>query len=216
MEPARSFGLAGGRHFLGHADFDVRHQFNANWIAELPFGKGKRWGSGWNGVGQSLLGGWQLTGIGRWTSGFPISVTADVARSTGRYFRGFRTPIGATPATQNTRDARTLGGGPNLFDDPAAAFAQFGITPPGETGPRNNLRGDGLFNLDFGLSKSFQLPWAERHRLALRWEVFNATNSVRFDTRSLSLTDQAPATFGRYRSVLTPPRVMQFLLRYQF
>jgi hypothetical protein len=186
------------------ADFDLLHQWNANWIVELPFGKGP------------LLGGWQLSGIGRWTSGFPVSVTADVARSTGRYFRGFRTPIGETPATANTRDARSLGGGPNLFDDPAAAFGQFGITPPGETGPRNNLRGEGVFGLDFGLSKSFDLPWAEAHRIAFRWEVFNATNSVRFDTRSLSLTDQAPATFGRYRASLTAPRVMQFLLRYSF
>jgi len=198
------------------ADFDLRHQMNANWIIELPFGRGKRFGNGWRGLSQALAGGWQIAGIGRWTSGFPISVTADVARSTGRYFRGFMTPVGETPATQNTHDARTLGGGPNLFEDPAAAFAHFGITPPGETGSRNSLRGDGLFNIDFGLSKSFSMPWSEGHGLAFRWEVFNATNSVRFDTRSLSLTDQAPATFGRYRAALTTPRVMQFLLRYQF
>jgi hypothetical protein len=179
------------------ADFDLLHQFNANGVYPLPFGL-------------------QISGIARWTSGFPVSVTADVARSTGRYFRGFRTPIGATPETANTHNARSLGGGPNLFDDPGAAFGLFGITPPGETGPRNNLRGDGLFNVDLGLSKSFRMPWSEKHSVALRWEVFNVTNTARFDTRSLSLTDQAPATFGRYRATLTSPRVMQFMLRYQF
>lgn len=198
------------------SDFDLRHQWNANWIAELPVGRGKRFGTSLNRIGETLLGGWQLAGIGRWTSGFPTSVTADVARSTGRYFRGFLSPLGEAPATQNSRDARSLGGGPNLFEDPAAAFLLFVITPPGETGPRNNLRGDGLFSIDFGLSKRFALPWAERHSVAFRWEVFNATNTTRFDVRSLSLTDQAPATFGRYRSVATPPRVMQFLLRYAF
>lgn len=198
------------------ADFDLRHQVNANWIVEIPFGRGKRFGANQGGIVNAVLGGWQIAGIGRWTSGFPVSVIANVSRSTARYFRGFMTPVGETPSTQNTRNATSLGGGPNLFADPAAAFGLFGVTPPGETGPRNNLRGEGLFQVDFGLSKSFGLPWSEQHRVALRWEVFNATNSVRFDTRSLSLTDQSPATFGRYGAVLTPPRVMQLLLRYTF
>jgi len=205
----------------GPSSFDLRHQGNANWIAELPFGRGKRFGAHLPGYANAVLGGWQIAGIGRWTSGFATNVVADTARATNPYVRGFRTPIGETPETQNVKNASGIGG-PNLFADPVAAFAQFGMTLPGETGPRNNLRGQGLFGIDFGVSKKIVMPWSEGHHIAFRWEVFNATNSVRFDAggalngRPISLTDQSPATFGRYTATLVPPRVIQFLLRYQF
>lgn len=55
------------------SDFDTTHQFNTNWIAELPFGKGKWIGRGAHGVGEAIIGGWQLSGLARWTSGFPVN-----------------------------------------------------------------------------------------------------------------------------------------------
>lgn len=56
------------------ADFDQRHVFNLNWIYELPFGKGKRWANQ-GGIVDHIIGGWQLTGIMRWSSGAPITIT---------------------------------------------------------------------------------------------------------------------------------------------
>ncbi len=56
------------------ADFDQRHVFNFNGIYELPFGKGKRWLNR-GGVVDAILGGWQVTGIMRWSSGAPITIT---------------------------------------------------------------------------------------------------------------------------------------------
>ena len=53
--------------------------------------------------------------------------------------------------------------------------------------PRNNLRGDGIFNIDMGLDKRWKMPYNEKHSIQFRWEVFNVTNSVRFDVQSLSL-----------------------------
>jgi len=42
----------------------------------------------------------------------------------------------------------------------------------GESGARNNIRGDGYFGFDLGLTKRWKMPWSERHNLVFRWEVF--------------------------------------------
>jgi hypothetical protein len=57
------------------ADTDTTHVFNLNMIYELPFGKGKRFAGGSNGVVDRILGGWQVTSIIRWDSGAPFSIT---------------------------------------------------------------------------------------------------------------------------------------------
>src|ERR1700724_466405 len=66
----QNIGLLGSRlenAFLPNAiravsDYDLAHQFNANWIAELPFGKGKRFAADAGRALDALIGGWQLTG----------------------------------------------------------------------------------------------------------------------------------------------------------
>src|SRR6185369_8257033 len=58
------------------SDFDRRHVFNWNTVIELPFGKGKKWLGNASGLADRILGGWQLTGFGRLTSGRPFSVFA--------------------------------------------------------------------------------------------------------------------------------------------
>ena len=87
---------------------------------------------------------------------------------------------------------------------------------------RNNLRGPGFFGLDLGLAKRWKMPWSEGQSLQFRWEVFNATNSVRFDVQSAnayeggSLTNGNSGTFGNFSGTLTNPRIMLFALRYEF
>ncbi len=87
---------------------------------------------------------------------------------------------------------------------------------PGERGERNRLRADNYFTMDLALSKSFQMPWHESHRLAFRWETFNVTNSVYFDAVSLTLDRGTSGSFGRYTDIMGLPRQMQFTLRYEF
>jgi len=199
------------------SDFDMRHQMNANWYIELPFGRGKRFGGGWPGVVNQLLGGWQVSGIFRWTSGLPANVINGRSWPTNWQLQGNATCLDqqVCPATKTTK----LGEGPNLYTDPAAAFDGFRWSMPGEIGERNILRGDGYFVVDFGLGKRFRMP-VEGHSLQFRWEVFNLTNSVRFDTNSLSNSIGSPGTFGLYTDVLGPvegaARVMQFALRYEW
>jgi hypothetical protein len=198
------------------SDFDLTHQFNANWIWELPFGSGRRLGAnagrGWD----ALIGGWQLSGLARWTSGFPVGVGNGAQWPTNWELSGFATKI----ADVKTRGAvKTTDGTVNLFGDPAAvaqAFSGFTNDFPGQVGNRNVLRGDGFAGLDLGLSKRWKMPWKESQTLQFRWDVFNALNLTRFDVQSLSLSLTNGSSFGNYTGLLTNPRVMQFGLRYEF
>lgn len=109
-------------------------------------------------------------------------------------------------------------GAVNFFQAGGTAAAAFFREPlPGEAGQRNLLRGDGFFGIDLGLAKRWSMPWAEKHSLQLRWEIFNITNSMRFDAQSTNNSiDSFGAQFGNYTRLLTNPRVMQFALRYEF
>jgi hypothetical protein len=60
------------------------------------------------------------------------------------------------------------------------------------------------------------MPYSESHTLQFRWEVFNVTNTARFDPLSISGSLGTLGSFGKYTDTLTLPRVMQFSLRYDF
>ena len=60
------------------------------------------------------------------------------------------------------------------------------------------------------------MPYNEKHTLQFRWEVFNLTNTTRFDVNQSSGNMDNAGTFGRYSGTLTQPRVMQFGLHYEF
>jgi hypothetical protein len=210
------------------SDFDARHIINANWVVGLPFGRGKRFFSNASGFVEQAFGGWQSTGIFRWNSGLPIQTPFDCcvwATNWNVQSNGVRVqPVESSP-TRNGPDGK-----PNVFSDPEAVYRSFRPARPGEVGDRNVLRGQGYISLDMGLYKSFKMPW-EGHGLQFRWEVFNVTNTQRFD--SLTIADLSlgsdpflggnPASdFGRYTSTQAPlnetkaGRVMQFALRYTF
>ncbi len=198
----------------GPSDFDTTHQVTANWVAELPFGHNKYIARNANNWVNAIIGGWQLTGVWRWTSGFPVSVSNGATWPTNWQIGGLAMPAGTTLPTSGSYQ---FGDGTvSLFPNGTAAASYFRNDYPGESGTRNNLRGDGVFNIDMGLDKRWRMPYNENHSLQFRWEVFNVTNSVRFNVQSVSLAlDQQP-TFGNYTQELSLPRVMQFALRYEF
>jgi hypothetical protein len=200
----------------GVSDFDTRHQFNSNWIAELPFGRGKLIGRNVNHFADAVIGGWQLSGVFRWTSGFPVNISNGFQWPTNWQLGGQAFRIGpVTTGTTHTVDAQ---GKPvvRMFPNQAAALAAWRANFPGESGVRNAIRGDGFFGIDLGLAKTWKLPWSEQQRLKLLWEVFNVTNSVRFNVQSNQPEIDISSTFGNYTGLLTKPRVMEFALRYEF
>lgn len=203
------------------SDFDTTHSVNANFIFQLPIGKGRSYFSDMNSVADVFLGGWQLAGIYRWNTGLPLTVPFDAAQwatnwnaqSAGTRIRPIQIEV--------DRDTQ------NAFADAQFAFNSFRNARPGETGERNALRLPGYSNLDLGLSKSFQMPWSEDHKLQFRWEVLNVTNVQYFNADSFTRsnfglpqdpeTGDAAGDFGEiFTSIQGTPRRMQFGVRYSF
>jgi hypothetical protein len=118
-----------------------------------------------------------------------------------------------------TNPALNLQGDPFAFsvgNDPAAAANNLRLPYPGESGTRNNFRGQGFFGVDMGVNKSFHIT--ERQSLRFSAYAYNLTNSVRFDPATITFNGALtnPSTLGQYSGTLTKPRVMEFALRYQF
>jgi hypothetical protein len=205
----------------GVSDFDTTHQINANWIVELPLGRGKRFAANAGSVVDGFIGGWQLSGLARWTSGFPFTVDNGNFWPTNWDEQGIAQMI-ARPRTGHFRQPD---GTVSVFANPSGAFNNNFTHPfPGQSGSRNAVRGDGYAGLDMALSKRWNMPM-EGHNLQFRWEVFNVPNLHRFNVLSglgtqacacIASLQQVPQSFGDYTGLLTQPRVMQFALRYEF
>ncbi len=201
--------------FRAPSDFDATHQFNANWVADLPFGTNRLIGRNSNKVLDAVIGGWQLSGLFRLTSGFPFSVTNGYQWPTDWDLSGNAYQTG--PVKTGTFHSSTDPSVVSAFSNFSSAQSSFVEPLPGQAGQRNNLRGPGYFSLDMGLGKRWKMPWSEGQSLQLRWEVFNVLNAVRFDPLSINAAlDVSGSTFGQYTRLSTNPRVMQFALRYEF
>jgi Carboxypeptidase regulatory-like domain len=202
------------------SDFDTTHQVNANWVFDLPVGKGQTFARNAGSGLDAVVGGWELSGIARWTSGFPLSVDNGNFWPTNWDEQGIAQMV-TRPKTGRFRHAD---GSVGIFPDASGAWADFQNPFPGQSGSRNVIRGDGYAGLDMALSKRWKMPW-EGHSVQFRWEVFNVPNLHRFNVASGLQTQagcaciasmQQPNTFGDYTGTLTNARVMQFDLRYEF
>jgi hypothetical protein len=201
----------------GPSDFDLRHQINANWVIQLPFGRGRVLASH---VGRGLdavIGGWELSGLTRWTSGFPSSVGTCFCFQTNWELTASGGLSGQPIPNGTTNLADSKGKlSYNVFTNSANALNAFNVPYPGFSGARNIVRGDGYAGVDMGLAKTWHMPYKDSHTIQFRWDVFNVLNMKRFDIQTASLELDHANTFGKYTHLLTNPRVMQFALRYQF
>lgn len=196
------------------SDFDTTHIINANWVYEMPLGKGKKFGANMGKLADALIGGWQISGLWRWSTGYPFDVYAFNNWATNWDLESYGVLTGAKPKTGKFMVNGTT---PNVFQDPAAAIASFRYSLPGESGQRNELRGPGSFNIDMGLSKAWKIT--EAQNLKFSWEVFNVTNSARFDVGSMMNSNNfldSSGSFGNFINTLGQQRVMQLGGRYTF
>jgi hypothetical protein len=208
----------------GPSDFDVRHLITGSWVVELPVGRGKALLGGSSTEMDRVIGNWQISGVARWTSGLPFSVISGAGWGTNWDEKSSMVQTG--PIQTHTHIAKTIttdGSGDPIvsvaaqaFANPAEALGNMRNPYPGEAGERNNFRGDGYFGVDTSLSKSWKIR--EGSGLRFAWEVFNVTNSVRFDVNPLTSLQNMTSSgeFGAYGATLTRPRVQQFSLRYSF
>jgi Carboxypeptidase regulatory-like domain len=199
--------------------YDALQQANAYLVWQLPFGRNRRFGTNMSKVADAIVGGWEVSGTWRMTSGLPTSVSDGSRWATNWELSSFATPNGSPQeqiVSAHNAPAISGPGGPNLWTDPKTALAAWQETMAGQTGSRNTLRGDGFFNIDSGLYKNFTMPWNEKQKLQFRWEAYNVSNTVKFDPNSANLSLTSTAKFGQLTSQLGSPRQMEFALRFQF
>lgn len=212
------------------SDFDLRHNFNGNFLLRLPFGRGQRYASHVGGAMNALIGGWEITGLARWRSGFPLTVGNGFNYPTNWQ----RNALGTLTSQVDSNLTRSgVGGVPNIFTNPQSVIDNdFAFTLPGFGGTRNAIRGPGYFSTDAGVYKSFVMPWgAERQRLQFRVNAFNVFNNVNFSAgapwapgnvsgwNGLTLDPTSPSTFGQITQTAGPrggAREMEMALRYEF
>lgn len=158
----------------GPSDFDVRHYFNASALYEFPFFKGR------NDVVERVLGGFQITGIVTYRTGFPFTPVSGFSVSTpGGPSLDPTRPQGYTgPVDLPTSNDAFITGlfGPNG----ANFFTRIAGAPPGIG--RNSFRGPKYFNTDVSLVKQIALskigPLGEPANLELRANFFNVFNQL--------------------------------------
>jgi hypothetical protein len=203
----------------GPSDFDIRHNLTANFVVEVPVGKGKRLLSDAPKIVDAIIGGWQISSLVTLRSGTPVNVSNGGIYSVNYLSSaiGILKPGATMPASARFDQ----NGIPSLFANTNAVNSFVGEYP-GTTGTRGILRGPAFYNTDLAISKYFKLPW-EGHKLQVRAEAFNAFNNVNFltsapggaTTGNVSNSLATPTTFGELGSA-AEARVMQFALRYQF
>ncbi len=207
------------------SSFDARHMVNANFIVQLPFGRGKKYFGGMNRWADIVVGGWQLAGIYRFRTGYPVSGPTEYPRWATNW-QYTSTAILARPLEFNVD--RNTG---QAFADPLYAMNSFRSSKPGEIGTKRFLRQLSVMALDTSLSKSFGMPWSENHKLKLRWDVFNVGNmqplgidgtltlsrfAIPADPDLITAANLNP-NFGRiFATTMMAPRSMQFGISYQF
>ncbi len=200
------------------SEFDVPHRVALSGIYELPFGRGRRWGSNAPGVMEALAGGWSIQAIGQMQTGRPISfhdrniyfggdlnslktsysgdVNLPVFDTSGFYFNdaAVQTNGVADPAKQRADQRIRLANHLRYFPSRVAG-----------------LRGNGLNLWDLSLVK--QLHFGSRVRGQFHLEFLNAFNEAVFNNPN---TDPLSAEFGKVTSQANLPRDIQVALKLIF
>jgi hypothetical protein len=195
---------------------NLNNNFTASVIYDLPFGKGKRWGSEWNGPVNNILGNWQVTVIEKITSGFPIFIVTSDNNSGA----GFLNNNGASLTRPDLISGCNPNAGPKTVNEwfNTACFAQPANGQLG-TASRAPATGPDFVNTDFSLIKQFNLPW-EGMGLNFRAEIFNLFNHAQFatpdSTGSLGIPDINAPGFGSIGATVNNPRLVQFGLKLTF
>jgi hypothetical protein len=192
------------------SQINLDNNFTASVIYDLPFGRGKRFGSDWSNTTNTLLGGWQVTLIEKITSGFPVPLI-DSANSSGVTFNN-----GGNGNNWNRPD-QVAGCNPSSANHSQLLWintACFPAAPGGQLGNASRVPaiGPDFVNSDFSVIKQFALPW-ENMGLNFRAEFFNLFNHTQF---GLPVNDVNALGFGSVNSTVNNPRLVQLGLKLTF
>lgn len=173
---------------------DFPHVFSFESVYDIPFGRGRTWGSDIPKALDAVIGGWQLNGIFRAQSGQAFDIRSG----------GVRVDLVGDPYT-------TLNG------EKVLNRSAFRAAPNGRFGnlERNSLRSDATYVLNLGLTKNFAIY--ERWKAQFRAEFFNVTNTRQPGIADTNFGDVNNGFFGRVRSGLPfSNRQIQLGVRLEF
>jgi outer membrane receptor protein involved in Fe transport len=175
------------------SDYDIRHQFSANYVWDLPIKFSSR-------LLNTLVGGWQVAGTFFFRTGLPFSIEDGLQANA--FVPNNLTANGAFLA--NILYAPSAGV-PTSFGSSCATTACFSTssfaTPTDFNAfARNAFRGPGYFNTDMNLKKTFALN--ERYRLTLGANFFNILNHPNFDN---PVSNNLSSSFGTITTAAVSP-----------
>ena len=210
------------RECRANSDFDVTNQLNGNFLYTLPFGRGQSIGAHAPFLLNELIGGWVVSGLPSWHTGYPFFVRSSA------FVAGYANDAPAVVKGSLGDLKLDLHGGngqPLKMFAPSVTPTKNFVGPTGfNIGSRNNLRGPNYFNLDMGLGKTF--PIYRNYRFKFRADAFNVLNHPSFSTPTLGnypfggdLADitVSPDSFGIMpESTANSARVLQVALRFEF
>ncbi len=221
--------LPGANHAdWGLSQLNLNNQFTASVLYDLPFGKGKHFGSTWSAPVNAIFGNWKVNLIEKAISGFPLFVV-DSNNQSGVNFmwngnvlnrpnevgdpnRGGQ--VAANPTCNAPAQVHTL---QNWFNP--CAFVAPALGELGDA-PRAPVYGPRFVNTDFSAIKDFPLSFREGMDVQFRAEFFNLFNHPHFylpGTSAAGMQDFAsPSSFGVVNTTLNDPRFIQFALKLLF
>jgi hypothetical protein len=187
------------------------------YVYQLPFGRGRAFGSEMGRTMNAMFGGWQLSGIDQYNSGTPlgpIRAACDVPY-TGGCYADYNPKFSGSPrinGAYGSGNPKGTGGVPtsyiniNAFQNPAPFT--FGNTP--RTAPFG-LHNPWYLNEDLSFQKMFALPKAMQ--LSLQADAFNLFNRTDFGGISTNITS---TNFGQVTGQANGPRNLQFEAYFRF
>lgn len=181
---------------------DIPHYFVGSLVYDLPFGRGRQFGSDISTAANHIVGGWQVNALVNFRGGLPYHVTVpgDLANvgNPGTYLRA---NLVGDPNLSNPTPERWIN------TDAFAAPAQFTFGTLG----RNSLRPDNVYRFDLSLFKEVSVT--EGLTVQIRAEAFNAFNSTMFSRPDPNLTSPR---FGLVTATQVPPREFQMGMKIIF
>ena len=219
LETAPGIGLANPQNIRnlaaerGPSSYDVKFINVTSIVYQLPFGKGRMFGSNWNPLVNALAGGWDVNTINSWNTGLPANVVyspnsaADVTGSIPD-FRGaavLRPNLVGNPTGSSGADQLN-----SYFNK--SAFAVPAVSSPFGNLSRSAFRTPNFEQWDLSVNKNFVLPFREGMALQFRSEFFNVLNHTNFGYPNPNISSTA---FSTIRTTY-PPRQIQFALKLLF
>ncbi len=191
------------------SQINLNQSFNASFLYNLPFGRGRAFGSDWNTATNAALGDWQVTLIERISSGFPVPLI-DSNNQSGVFFN-----TGGDDYDYNRPD-RVAGCNAYSANHSQHQFinsACFVAPAAGELGnaARVPVTGPDFVNTDFSVIKDFPLP--REMGLNFRAEFFNLFNHPEF---GMPINDINAPGFGSVSSTVNNPRLIQLAMKLTF